>query len=277
MNTEITINYSEKNLSQKIKNKVSCHGICIVENFIDNENILNLRGEIDEILKSNIEKNRDIKTNHTLMKRLSIDSTKPFSNIYNFCNLQLFKTLASDFFSTYNKDIKDIKEEVYIHRDKDGADNNVKWHQDPQVSLKFFLYLQDTDENCGAMQYSIGSHSDGIYRLKAVRLMGDSNPTLGRTEKSISNKVILKAKGGSLLVFNTAGFHRAGDIKIGKKREVIRVHFSKKYPKSVQLLNRLLSIFFISKSLRTKIMANLGYTGAEINQAWFSYLEDKSN
>lgn len=271
---EIKIDYSDNNLIKKIKNIVSSYGICVVENFIDKENILNLKGELDEILKSNIEKSRDIETNYTLLKRLSIHSTKPFSNIYNFCNFGLFKTLASDFFSTNNTN---IKEEVYIHRDKNGADNNVKWHQDPQVSLKFFLYLQDTDENCGAMQYSIGSHSDGIYRLKAVRLMGDSNPTLGRTEKFISNKVILKAKGGSLLVFNTAGFHRAGDIKIGKKREVIRVHFSKKYPKSVQLLNRLISIFFISKTLRTKIMANLGCTGAEINKEWFSYLEDKSN
>jgi len=274
MINNLKISKSEKDLQNRIKNIVTEYGVCIIENFFNLDDLANLKNELNAILNSDIEKSRDIKTNHTLMKRLSINSTKPFSNIFNFCNFQLFKTLASDFFSTNNND---IKEEVYIHKDKDGADNNVKWHQDPQVSLKFFLYLQDTDENCGAMQYSIGSHSDGIYRLKAARLMGDSNPTLGRTEKSISNKVILKAKGGSLLVFNTAGFHRAGDIKIGKKREVIRVHFSKKYPKSIQLLNRLISIFFISKSLRTKIMANLGFTGAEINPAWFSFLEDKSN
>lgn len=271
---EIIINGSNKNLHSNVKDVVAKYGICIIENFINLNELQSLRVELDEVLNSDVEKSRDIKSKYTVMKRLSFNSIKPFKKIYNFCNFDLFKDLARNFFNSKNIN---IKEEVYIHRDENGADRNTQWHQDPQVSIKFFLYLQDTNETNGAMEYSIGSHSDGIYRLKAVRLMGETIQTYGRNKDFISSPVILRAKAGSLLVFNTAGFHRAGNIEQGKKREVIRIHFSKKYPKLINIFNSFMSLIFLSKSLRMRIIANLGFTGAEIDQSWFSYLEDKSN
>ena len=107
--------------------------------------------------------------------------------------------------------------------------------------------------------------------------MGQTTPTYGRAEDSISTPVILSAKAGSLLVFNTAGFHKAGNIEKGKKREVIRVHFSKKYPKSIIFFNSFLKTLLFSKSLRTRIIANLGFTGAEMNETWFSGLKEIKN
>jgi len=271
---KIKLNKFDKNLHSNIKNVVAKYGICIIENFIDLKELESFKIELNQVLSSDIENNREVKSNYTVMKKLSFNSIKNFEKIYNFCNFDLYKRLAENFFNTkyFN-----IREEVYMHRDENGADRNTQWHQDPQTSIKFFLYLQDTDETNGAMQYSLGSHSDGIYRLKSLRLMGETTPTYGRDEDFISTPVILSAKAGSLLVFNTAGFHRAGNIEQGKKREVIRVHFSKKYPKFIIFFDSLMKILFLSKSLRTRIIANLGYTGAEIDQSWFSSLKEINN
>jgi len=271
---KIIINKFDKNLISNIKNIVAKYGVCIIENFINLKELESLKIELNQVLSSNIEKNREIKSNYTVMKKLSFNSIKNFEKIYDFCNYDLFKNLAGNFFNTNNLN---IREEVYMHRDENGADRNIEWHQDPQVSIKFFLYLQDTDETNGAMQYSLGSHSDGIYRLKSLRLMGQTTPTYGRTEDFISTPVILSAKAGSLLVFNTAGFHKAGNIEKGKKREVIRVHFSKKYPKSIIFFNSFLKTLLFSKSLRTRIIANLGFTGAEMDETWFPGLKEIKN
>jgi len=271
---KIKINKSDKNLNSNLKNTVAKYGICIIEDFINFQELESLKIELNQVLSSDIEKNREVKSNYTVMKKLSFNSIKNFEKIYNFCNYELFKNLARNFFNTKNLN---IREEVYMHRDENGADRNTLWHQDPQVSIKFFLYLQDTDETNGAMQYSLGSHSDGIYRLKSLRLMGETTPTYGRGENFISTPVILSAKAGSLLVFNTAGFHKAGNIEQGKNREVIRVHFSKKYPKFIIFLNSFMKTLFLSKSLRTRIIANLGFTGAEIDKSWFSSLKEIKN
>ena len=270
----IRLQKADKNLESKIKDAVKKNGVCIIDNFFTKEHLQSLREELDEVLSSNIEEHRDVKSQFTTMKRVSINSLKKFINIFDFCNIDLFKTLASDF---YMSDKEDLIGDLYLHRDDGGADTNVQWHQDPQVLIKFFLYLNDTDKQSGAMHYSLGSHSDGIYRIKALRLMGESHPTFGRNYDDINNPVVLEGKAGSLLVFNTAGFHRAGEIDFGKKREVIRLHLFKRKSNWMKLINLLMSTFFLPNKLKIKINANLGLTGAEKSHKWFMSLEQRTN
>jgi len=101
-------------------------------------------------------------------------------------------------------------------------------HFDKQNSLKFFIYLTDVEEGCGALTVAPKTHILG----KELRTKWSSNEyeKKRRLENTIQSELedyeihpIYQPK-GSLIVFDTDTFHKGGVVEDGKSRLVVRLH-----------------------------------------------------
>ena len=107
-------------------------------------------------------------------------------------------------------------------------------------SFKVFIYLDDTDETNGAFRFCPGSHKISLSRIwfeykLSIRYFrslrhGEYKPTQISEEEKKKLKMNEKAmvgKAGSVIIFNTMGFHRRGDFTNANKpeRKVILVNY----------------------------------------------------
>lgn len=97
-------------------------------------------------------------------------------------------------------------------------------HFDLRRACKFFLYLTDADEESGAFCYAEGSHRmNAAYRagwLAAGRRHRDLPNVAAPGE--VQCMEILGGPAGTLLIFDTEGWHTASPVRPGRRRRVVR-------------------------------------------------------
>lgn len=99
-------------------------------------------------------------------------------------------------------------------------------HFDAIRSLKFFLYLDDTDTSNGAFEYAPRTHhlnqeQVAEFRFKGGKVKDTPNVALPHEAKQL---MPIEVKAGTLLIFDTDGFHGGGYVHEGSERRVIRSH-----------------------------------------------------
>ena len=103
-------------------------------------------------------------------------------------------------------------------------------HFDRLWRLKFFIYLTDIDETCGAFSCCVGSRKKGDELRKVAWFGNDYEETKNRIEldypELLENYMPepVNAKAGTLIVFDTNTFHKGGQVEQGKERLVVRLH-----------------------------------------------------
>ena len=119
--------------------------------------------------------------------------------------------------------------------EKEKWPRNSYLHFDPYASLKFFLFLSDTDADGGATHYVPQSHKVGrSYREKKLNL-GDTTGMHGgckhrledytdTPEYTQKDAVPVIAKRGDLLVIDTDTLHYGGVLRKETSRKVILLH-----------------------------------------------------
>jgi Phytanoyl-CoA dioxygenase (PhyH) len=147
-----------------------------------------------------------------------------------------YPALQRSLFDTYLEDVsvkvlgtKSVfNSEVFCcldqHIDKPRAVNIL--HFDKLRALKFFLYLTDTTADNGAFGCIPKSHLAAQERVRRHLEQGRALKDLkNRDLPNFSGKdVPVEGKAGSLIVFDSDVLHRAGDVKPGLIRRVIRTH-----------------------------------------------------
>ncbi len=97
-------------------------------------------------------------------------------------------------------------------------------HFDMLRSLKFMVYLSDADQSSAAFRYCFGSHrTNRTFRNRFLAMGGkleDLPNVPGRSEGPILTD--LEGPRGTLIVFDTEGFHSAGTLQEGKQRLLLR-------------------------------------------------------
>jgi hypothetical protein len=101
-------------------------------------------------------------------------------------------------------------------------------HFDQILSLKFFLYLKDTTQENGAFEYVPGSHVKGrelankfLKRGRAIRDV--PNIIEEDYERGVDLGAIpIEGRSGTLIIFDSDGFHRGGIVREGQERMVMR-------------------------------------------------------
>jgi hypothetical protein len=98
-------------------------------------------------------------------------------------------------------------------------------HFDTVQALKLFVYLTDTSERNGAFRYAPGTHIANAAEALRWRESGGrivDTPNVAYPEEA-AQMLPFEGCAGTLLIFDTNGFHTGGTLQPGEERRVIRV------------------------------------------------------
>ncbi len=97
-----------------------------------------------------------------------------------------------------------------------------RWHRDPEDKkmCKVFIYLNDVDENAGPFTFISGTQYGGRYgELFPQKVPKGVYPPTEEVERAIpkSENKICTGKAGTIIFADTAGLHKGGYAKSGKR------------------------------------------------------------
>ncbi|MFZ5553423.1 MAG: phytanoyl-CoA dioxygenase family protein [Bacteroidota bacterium] len=201
------------------------NGIVVINGFLDENQLKNLRAEFEKILSS--PENSFIKPfpysegKGCVVKREKIDPAV-LPETQKIFSSEFMQTIAKG----YLKGEFPLNNEIYVVKDVVGSKHHANdLHFDVSRAFKFFIYLKDTDASNGAFACVPGSHHKAQdIRKKYGASISYENRELSRelpyTEK---DAVSIDGPAGTLIIFDTDVFHRAGTVSSGE-RWVMRGH-----------------------------------------------------
>ena len=241
-----TINSSQLTDIKTLSSLIKENGIFKIESYLSSSEIVELREEV-------------LKHHDTFGDPYPFGSTYAINDPKSLPNESLQKNVFSKpwmkkLFLNYNNKIsKGFFNSIYSTHDYkfDGSiGRNGYLHFDRNVSLKFFLYLNDVTKENGAFFIQPNSHklgkelrekawgsliptpNDSLLKKVLLKLFGKhfsiiknrielDYPSIYDSEKLIP----VEGKAGTLIVFDSDVFHQGGKInKKGAERIVLRMH-----------------------------------------------------
>ena len=144
-----------------------------------------------------------------------------------------FPTLARVFYSDFLKEIArgyHPRSEFVFDRGVcvDHANRSDKTitakHFDMKRSLKFMIYLSDVGKEDAAFSFCPGSHSENTKLRNRFLLMGGKLKDIPNVPGPNESYELVPMEGprGTLIVFDTDGFHSAGTLQEGRERFLVR-------------------------------------------------------
>ena len=206
-----------------VMNVIRKYGICIIRKFIEEDDLRDISNEHNRILKS--------KTNNTkahpgnkdgvvcALRRSKLNELEVNTTIKYFYSDQT-RAIADKYYSQGHN----FNEYIFFTNEKHDPNPILPWHHDRSQSLKFYLYLIDTNVDNGAFEFVPGSHKYGYYRANYYIATGcpiDDIPN-DIPDEEIFNPVSFSLNAGDLIIFDADGFHRGGIVREGQERKVIR-------------------------------------------------------
>lgn len=207
-----------------INNCLLKNGLAILPNFSEADELEGLKEEFESIL--NASPSAYIKKlDYSAGRAANVDLQKLGSN---------FPVLKNSFTTSWMEKVKtayldekaSLNEEVFLVNDVVGSKHVANdMHFDVVPTFKFFLYLTDTSAENGAFACVPGSHIEA----RKIREKHGSNISYGNRELTrelpFQDHEILDVEGkaGTMILFTTEMFHRAGTVSSGDRR-VIRGH-----------------------------------------------------
>lgn len=200
------------------------YGICIIEDYVNNEELKILLEEFNRILTDN-----KSKLDKSINNRCYRASMSDLLN-YKMTN----KIFKSDYINILSKNlIGDFQyERLFVHEDfKNEGTNNVYPHFDYDRKLKFYLCINDLGLDNGCFKILPNSRTisqnkrQSNCRLNQFDTRGKFfNGTI--IEKDELIPIICKA--GTMIIFDTNTIHCGGDnFKENEYRQVMRLHLKK--------------------------------------------------
>jgi hypothetical protein len=213
-------------------------GVALIPNYLPNTKLEPLRNECFALLKHQEQTSTFLSKGGSRVARIQkgLDAVK-YPLAHKIFSDGFFNELAREYFSPHPYS---LNRQVYITHDVNVMDFSADWHNDPTRSLKFMLYLMDTTAENGAFMYAPGSHREGYFRLISSQMRGDQPENKLPESEFPLLTVSIEAPAGSLIVFEAAGFHKAGDLTPGRERLVMRGHSYAKTNPRIDRIKRLL-------------------------------------
>jgi hypothetical protein len=213
--------------TEKICRSLAVYGIAIVNNYLSTAEVQKTRDEIAAIDEdSRCLQKRDAHISNKDGETTILDPRKfgPGQQTLNNTFLSAaFRRVVEQYFCS--RDIK-LNDQIYVTHEYHDERPILPWHFDRTQSLKFYINLVDTDESNGAFGFCLKSHREGnlranyhIFRGVPIHEIPNDVP-----EDELYNCVTVCAQAGDLVIFDAAGFHRAGIVSPGKERLVVRGH-----------------------------------------------------
>jgi hypothetical protein len=219
---------TSKNINNVIS-RLKKYGIATISSFIKHEELDGLRKEYIKIFETDgdcISFNKKHVTNKegvvAGLKRKKMD-TRLFPIISSLFSSSFMDDIVKLYFKGYDYELND---DIFLSHEKASNIPILPWHFDRIHALKFYFYLEDTNQDNGAFEYVVGSHREGFFRANYYLAQGIEIENIPNDipDDEIINPLTLSAAAGDLIIFDTDGFHRGGLVKEGKERKVIRGH-----------------------------------------------------
>ncbi len=200
-------------------------GCCVINDFINEAELDDLSSEFNLIFS---ESNKYIvKSSHPTNENgmYAVCETDKLKNKYK----AIVNVFTSDFMqevaSKYFKCNHHLNDEIFLTNEQPSETELLPWHFDRRHALKFYINLVDVDETHGAFFYDIGSHREGHFRANYYMLSGTKVGEIPNDIpiEELHRPTAIVAKAGSLVIFDTDGFHKEGLLTEGE-RKIIRGH-----------------------------------------------------
>lgn len=212
--------------TEHIANELKEKGVLLLPKFLSEEKTRHLLEEFEVIL--NAEEN-------SFLKKLPMEGGRGASIHRAKIDDQMLPHTSScfsdDFMNKvaahyYGEKTYDLNDTIYVANDMIGTKHIAQdLHFDVVPTLKFFIYLTDTTAENGAFSCIPGSQKITMdIRKKYGRKISYRNRQLTRDIPLTEAEAIpVEAAGGSLIIFTTEAFHKAGIVSKGD-RKIMRGH-----------------------------------------------------
>lgn len=217
------VNEYNTNNIHNILNHINTQGVLIIHNYIDKDKLDNLlkihyRIEGNLINSKGLEKS-DLEPGY--MARYRKGTNPNLKNIDNIFSAEWMRKLSTEYFANR----VNLNSEIFIGLDQPGTNHIAQdLHFDIIPTLKFFLYLNDVTESNGAFSCVPKSHTlTKDIRSKHKGIDFDSRE-ITREHNFAEDEIIpVEASAGSLIIFTTEVWHKAGKVANGERR-IMRGH-----------------------------------------------------
>ncbi|MFI5204852.1 MAG: phytanoyl-CoA dioxygenase family protein [Flavobacteriales bacterium] len=226
---------------------LSEHGVLVIEDYCSRENVEKLREEFELILsktKSNWLEERPYSLGKAALLTRNSEMKKEVPLSYEFFSSPFMQNIVNTYFGKgYTANQK-----IFVVKDVVGSSHHANdLHFDVQRTLKFFLYLSDTDEKNGAFKCVPGSnHLAEKIRKENPELISYENREFSRKlPYGTSDAISVNGKAGSLIIFDTNVSHQAGNVSVGERwvmrgqTEAFGMQAKKKMPFLARVRNKL--------------------------------------
>jgi hypothetical protein len=216
-----------ENVVEEVRNG---DGIVIVPDYLSGELLKKVQQEFNDKMLPKLEGN-DYKFGRA--ERTLLYSKLPVSTRATFANKWIMN-IADEYFGNWS-----FSEVFWTHeyRNDQGLEANGHLHFDKiGPTLKFLLYLTDTNKENGAFRFCRKTRKLGekfrneIWNNEKDYSKLKNKPEIDYPELGFTadNAESIEGKAGTLIIFDTDSFHMGGIIeKSGLERKVIRLHIRK--------------------------------------------------
>jgi ectoine hydroxylase-related dioxygenase (phytanoyl-CoA dioxygenase family) len=210
-------------------------GVCVVDSFLSDEEVAEVRGSIDKIYES-IEETEGVSTHlkteyqHALTVDYNESRVESFPALEDVVRQTKLENTVRDYY-----DENDVRypASLFIARSfgteqspegKLSDDPPYALHYDKLNKFKFFFYLTDVAIDHGPTHFAPGLHDEvKEQRLNELDEGKDYSELSNKLEDVRSGMTPVIAEAGTLLIFDTDVPHKAGGLSEGSEREVLRI------------------------------------------------------
>lgn len=224
--------------SDQVLETLHREGISVHEGYVPGELLGALRDEFERYLAQSDEGVTQIEHRPGRAFRIALD--EPHLRERNRKNSRIASTFFTEFLeeiaAAYLPDADFCNEVLGTNEFRAMPLTDV--HFDTRRSLKFMVYLDDTTARNGAFSYVNGSHSQNAgYRKRFAKLGGvpEMIPN-ALPEEHRARAVSIEASAGTLIIFDTDGFHAGGILQPGTTRRVVRAQCKAKVHEAWKLM-----------------------------------------
>ena len=226
--TQLDITVSQEDLTiERVLIKLEEFGICVIPSFVKDEILNALHVEYNEILNQKEESEAIKHLEYSIGEGKIFLPLKVKDNNFSYSRSlfrnPLFENIASKYLKSKNFI---LNKEIFVVKDVVGSKHHANdLHFDVIPTFKFFIYLTETTAENGAFACVPGSHKIAAdIRKKHGNEISYENRYLSRELPfKESDAIPIEGKAGTLIIFDTDVFHRAGTVSKGE-RLVMRGH-----------------------------------------------------
>lgn len=224
-------------------------GFVCIPSWLSDPDLDNLRSTFEGLVNNSYKSDHISEKGNDTVKVKVINKEirgefKEINHILDVFEKEPLSAIAQGFFKDnpyhFNRDI-------FVAEDRPGSKHEaLDLHFDVRPTFKFFLYLYDTTEENGAFTVAPGTHHETRrIREEHGNEINYANRHLSRPINNFGNELSIELPAGSLVIFTTELFHRAGRVTKGR-RCIMRSHSWLEKPtrsKSKNLLEKIICKF----------------------------------